>query len=142
MVQFEALITPTLLSISHVCTQSKGYQNLWTIGHGALSYGGYGPDRLNQVRVDYVSNSDCTDKFGYDEEDISDSMMCAMENGGDSCQGDSGGPLYDKANDVLVGVVSWGNGCADPNYPGVYARVSDQVCSRASLEFRFKYTIL
>ena len=42
-------------------------------------------------------------------------------------QGDSGGPLYDADNNVLVGVVSWGYGCALPQYPGVYAQVSARV---------------
>jgi trypsin len=52
------------------------------------------------------------------------SMVCAGAQGGgrDACQGDSGGPLV--VGDRLVGLVSWGNGCALDGYPGVYTRVS------------------
>jgi trypsin len=67
-------------------------------------------------------------EYGYDNGEITNNMMCARDTDKDSCQGDSGGPLYDSENNVLVGVVSFGIGCADSNYPGVYARVSSQVC--------------
>lgn len=57
------------------------------------------------------------------------SMLCAglLEGGKDACQGDSGGPLFTVAPDkkfVQVGVVSWGDGCAQPKQPGLYTRLS------------------
>lgn len=57
---------------------------------------------------------------------ILDSMLCAgwVEGGRDACNGDSGGPLTDHASTVLVGLVSWGRGCAEPNTSGVYSRVA------------------
>ena len=58
-------------------------------------------------------------------------MLCAHDWVGttsDACQGDSGGGLVKTGSsssaDVLVGLVSWGFGCADPNFPGVYSRLS------------------
>ena len=56
-------------------------------------------------------------------------MICAGypgEGGKDACQGDSGGPFVCQNGNsaVITGVVSWGHGCALPNYPGIYARVT------------------
>lgn len=57
--------------------------------------------------------------FGFDQ--ISDRMICARADGVDTCGGDSGGPMLVKSQ--VVGIVSWGVGCARPNAPGVYASI-------------------
>lgn len=56
---------------------------------------------------------------------ITSGMLCAnaTQPERDACQGDSGGPLV--ADDVLIGIVSWGERCADALYPGVYTKVSE-----------------
>ncbi|EDV54569.1 trypsin [Drosophila erecta] len=81
------------------------------------------PDTLLQVEVDLLHYKDCaTDKYNYDSESILETMVCATGEKKDACQGDSGGPLV--ADSKLVGVVSWGSGCAWTGYPGVYADVA------------------
>jgi len=88
-------------------------------------------DILMEVDVKVISNSDCDKSSGYIDGDyktyrhgIKSNMLCAQDFGNreDACQGDSGGPLVE--GDSLVGVVSWGIGCASTSFPGVYARVS------------------
>ncbi|XP_077385821.1 trypsin-1-like [Festucalex cinctus] len=87
------------------------------------------PQALQEVTVPIVSNGDCNDVYGV----ITNNMICAGTDAGgqDSCQGDSGGPLVSLSEAgvnttryVQVGVVSFGRGCALPEIPGVYARVS------------------
>lgn len=75
------------------------------------------------MNVNYIDYETCNNLYGGD---IVDSvMLCAGDPGGgkDSCQGDSGGPIFDQEG-THVGVVSWGFGCAQAKFPGVYSRVS------------------
>merc|ERR1711865_645067 len=105
-------------------------------GFGDLASGsGNFPNILRDVKVPYLTNAKCNDYSSYSGQ-ITDFMMCAGfdEGGKDSCQGDSGGPIVlrtdlgdNKFEDTLVGVVSWGYGCALAQTPGVYARVSSNI---------------
>lgn len=102
--------------------------NTVTSGWGALSSGGSSPTNLQAVDVPIVSNADAD--AAYPQNITSDQLAAGLlgVGGKDACQGDSGGPLVVKnaAGDgvLLAGVTSWGFGCADPQYPGMYARVS------------------
>lgn len=84
------------------------------------------PSRLKSVDVEAVADADCTTNslMGFQP----DSEVCAETLGGDSCQGDSGGPLFGSLADgrrVQVGIVSYGLGCATPQFPGVYGEVNN-----------------
>lgn len=98
-------------------------------GWGTLTSGGTSPDTLQKVDVPLVSNEDA--QVAYKQETITEDQLAAGVlgvGGRDACQGDSGGPLVvpNAAGDayVLAGIVSWGYGCGDAKYPGLYARVS------------------
>ena len=124
-----------------------------TIGHGLTEESGVELSSiLMEVEVFVVSNQECKDSNSevggqgnsYGNLIIDEAMLCAADTNEDSCSGDSGGPLLIKGNDpsgaedVQIGIVSWGFGCADPMFPGVYSRVSGAyewitrvVCSRS-----------
>lgn len=84
---------------------------------------------LQQAQVPLVSRDTC--QKGYDDlgYTISTRMRCAGYSAGkiDACQGDSGGPLVCVRNDkwYLMGVISWGQGCARKGRYGVYADMMD-----------------
>ncbi|QQP37816.1 Trypsin-1, partial [Caligus rogercresseyi] len=89
-------------------------------GWGTLYAGGPSSDELRAVTVQVVSDEDCEDAYpGM----IDETMICAAAPEKDSCQGDSGGPLVQ--GNTLVGIVSWGRGCAFAGYPGVYGKVTE-----------------
>lgn len=114
------------------------------IGWGTTSFGGSASDVLLEANVPMVSDSACTSAYGglFD----ATTMVCAADSQApfhDTCQGDSGGPLMtpDRAEFALVGVVSWGIGCADGTHPGVYARIGQGALNTWVLEKLFAVDI-
>ncbi|XP_043526074.1 serine proteinase stubble [Frieseomelitta varia] len=105
----------------------------YVTGWGRLYDEGPLPSTLQEVAVPVINNTMCEIMYrnaGYIEH-IPHIFICAgWRNGGfDSCEGDSGGPMViQRARDkrwILAGVISWGIGCAVPNQPGVYTRISE-----------------
>ncbi|XP_076380535.1 trypsin-7 [Megalopta genalis] len=92
-------------------------------GWGVSKSNGRLTNQLRKVEVPLVSNTECAQLYG--TRPITRRMICAgyVNLGGkDACQGDSGGPMVQYGK--LIGIVSWGIGCARPSYPGVYTRVT------------------
>jgi len=100
------------------------------IGWGVIDYSDTAspkfPIWLHSVDVPIVSMDVCNAPESY-ADNIYPNQLCAgyKEGGRDSCLGDSGGPLVTTYEGVVqqVGVVSFGNGCALPNFYGIYTDI-------------------
>lgn len=109
----------TIGTISLQTTLPADGVELVVSGYGTTSSGGPIAPQLLQTTKYLHNQADCN--LRYPTVTITSTMMCASASGRDSCQGDSGGPLTFEGR--LVGVVSWGSGCASAQFPGVYASV-------------------
>lgn len=126
-----ATAIPTSSTISYAALPASGSDpaagtTTTVAGWGATSSGGSSlPTNLLKVDVPVVSRSSCQSSYGTSA--VTAQMFCAglAAGGKDSCQGDSGGPIINKSTRVLIGAVSWGEGCAAPNAPGVYANIGN-----------------
>lgn len=106
-----------------------------TMGWGKTDYHTWSySDKLLEVLIPIVSNETCNEAFNaisYYYNDITDVMLCAgfADGGKDACVGDSGGPLivWEDSAWKLAGIVSWGDGCAEPNLYGVYTRIPEML---------------
>ncbi|XP_046504759.1 coagulation factor XI isoform X1 [Equus quagga] len=113
-----------------ICLPSKGdtnviYSDCWVTGWGYRKLRDKIQNTLQKAEIPLVTNEECQRR--YRSHKITDKMICAgyKEGGKDACKGDSGGPLSCKHNEVwhLVGITSWGEGCAQRERPGVYTNV-------------------
>ena len=87
------------------------------------------PQILQKLEVNVFSPAKCKGFFAHR---VNRRMMCAghAEGGKDSCSGDSGGPLVFEDKPKVwtqIGSVSWGDGCGEEGYPGVYFRTTEGV---------------
>ncbi len=121
----KAMVTPIALADPSDEALTAAGTAAIALGWGHVREGGpeY-PTELYQADLSITSNEACKDAYPAFS---GVTIICAAAPGADSCQGDSGGPLIvsDGAGGwLLAGVVSSGKGCARPNFPGLYARVS------------------
>lgn len=119
-------VRPATVSTSPSLPENLG--TAWVAGWGDTSFDGSPAEELHEVKVPIIDMDTCRGAGG-EYSKIIGSQICAgdFENGGiDSCQGDSGGPLFVERGGTtqVIGIVSWGDGCADPRKPGVYTRVA------------------
>jgi secreted trypsin-like serine protease len=91
------------------------------------------PSALRSVSVPLVPEALCREEYVQIEQMITPRMLCAGSPHADSCYGDSGGPLLVDRDTparppedyVLIGLVDFGEGCAQPGYAGVYTSIAD-----------------
>ncbi|XP_077303196.1 serine protease 33-like [Lithobates pipiens] len=133
-VTFTQYIMPICLPSSFI-TFPCGME-CWVTGWGKTSYNGSMPANgiLQKVMVPLIDYKTCDQMYHIGSSEnantviVQDEKICAGYRNGqkDSCEGDSGGPLVCKVQGVWyqIGLVSWGEGCAMPNRPGVYTLVT------------------
>lgn len=118
--RFSSKIQPIKLATSVPADGATAIVSGWgTTSDGAPDI----PNQLKSAEVAIISRTNCASSAYSYGSDIKPSMICAAGPGKSACQRDSGGPLV--SHGLLVGIVSWGEGCADPKYPGVYADIAE-----------------
>ncbi|XP_066528449.1 trypsin-like [Hoplias malabaricus] len=93
-------------------------------GWGSTSHSGsHIPPTLHTAKLPIISTAKCNSSESFNG-NITFNMICAgySTGGKNACKGDSGGPLV--CDERVYGLASWGNGCGDAKFPGVYTAVS------------------
>ncbi|GMF38804.1 unnamed protein product [Phytophthora fragariaefolia] len=118
VLKLEKTVTAKTIGLAAADGSDNKVGSVATVRGWGLTENGSQSLMMEEVNVNIISNAECNK--GYRRR-ITEGMLCAGDgNGKDTCNGDSGGPLI--ANNVLVGIVSWGGKCGAN--AGVYTRVS------------------
>ncbi|XP_075383998.1 suppressor of tumorigenicity 14 protein [Tenrec ecaudatus] len=122
--EYSNVVRPICLpDATHVFPAGKA---IWVTGWGHTKEGGSAALILQKGEIRVINQTTCE---GLLPQQLTARMMCVgyLSGGVDSCQGDSGGPLSSVEADGRIfqaGVVSWGEGCARRDKPGVYTKLS------------------
>ncbi|XP_045871703.1 suppressor of tumorigenicity 14 protein isoform X2 [Meles meles] len=123
--EYSSTVRPICLpESSHTFPAGKA---IWVTGWGHTQEGGSSALILQKGEIRVINQTTCESLL---PQQITPRMMCVgyLSGGVDACQGDSGGPLSSVEADGRIfqaGVVSWGDGCAQRDKPGVYTRLSE-----------------
>ncbi|KAL4716828.1 hypothetical protein ACJJTC_012639 [Scirpophaga incertulas] len=103
----------------------KDNEQVWVSGWGITKVGGPSSEELRHVQIWTVNHAMCKKRYAGIGITITDNMICSgWKDVGDSdqCQGNSGSPLFHER--TVVGICSFGEGCAHSDYPGINTRIS------------------
>ncbi|KAJ8525449.1 hypothetical protein ON010_g15666 [Phytophthora cinnamomi] len=118
VLKLEKPVSTKIIGLSAADGSDNKVGTVATVRGWGLTENGSQSLMMEEVNINIISNAECNKEYS---NRITEGMLCAGDgNGKDSCNGDSGGPLI--ANNVLVGIVSWGGKCGMK--AGVYTRVS------------------
>nr|XP_016928491.1 seminase [Drosophila suzukii] len=122
VIRMQSTLTGSGITTIPLCTvQWTAGDYMRVSGWGTTRYGNSNSsNQLRTVRIQLIQKTTCQRAY-QNRDTLSAAAFCARSNGRDSCTGDSGGGAI--FNNQLCGIVSWGLGCADSKYPGVYTSV-------------------
>jgi len=123
--QYTDWVQPICLPTSAISARDLTGTRGWVAGWGATRENGRASSILKEVQVPLITNTACKSAYDGTPAQINTNVFCAgaKQGGRDSCQGDSGGPYMVEKDGrfYALGVVSFGIGCAQAAYPGVYS---------------------
>ncbi|KAL0617271.1 Brain-specific serine protease 4 [Plecturocebus cupreus] len=129
-IQFSERVLPICLPDASIHLRPNTH--CWISGWGSIQDGVPlpHPQTLQKLKVPIIDSEVCSRLYwrGAGQRAITEDMLCAgyLEGERDACLGDSGGPLMCQVDGawLLAGIISWGEGCAERNRPGVYISLS------------------